>query len=429
MGLNAFRGLPRQLWLVVGGAVALRLLMLPFIHPWDGNTFHNLFAQLAAGQNPYVTFWDLTLEARARPMFGYAYWYEYYAYPPLLIYLYWPLAQLAAQVVPLTTHFYVSGQEAMTANVFPWAFLLLYKLPIWLADVSIMAMLWCRTRSVFAVALYGLNPLVLVVSGAWMFDAIPAAFTLGAFLLFEREHYAWSGGVLALGFLAKFYPMFLLPVFFMALVWRRDARAFRLVGAFAATSVLLVLPFYPEILHAFAFNAGREGGGLSLFQLAQSWLKLHEQSLLNFQILLSPALGSVLLLGGMGLTYALLDRYRPRLEHAVLLTLLAFLLFTKLVNEQYALWLLPFLALRYAEAGTAARVATHLLWAMPFAYMLVHVPITAFIPGGHPFTTTLVSMKMMNLVLSGLAAVVFAACVAFALWANWPREREEVAPA
>lgn len=420
--LGAFRGLPGSLWGIVAAAFALRLALLPFMHPWDGNTFHNLFAQLAQNQNPYATFWDLTLEARSRWHVGASSWYEYFAYPPLLIYLYWPLAHVASWFAPLAPTFYASVQGVVVPNEFPLAFLVLFKLPIWAADFAIAGMLWWRLRSVAAVALYLLNPLVLVVSGAWMFDAIPAALTLAALLAFERERFAWSGALLGFGFLAKIYPLFLLPVFFLALVWRRDARAFRLVGAFVGVSVLLMLPFLPEILHTFTFNDGRSGGGLSLHQVVLSWLIFQDVNLLRFELLQSPLVGSIVLFAALGVTYVVLDRVRPRLHHAMIVTLLVFLLATKVVNEQYVLWLLPFLAIALAErATTARRVAFHLLWLVPFAFMLVHVPVTAFWPGGLPVTERLISDHLMVAAAGAVAAVAFAASAMFALWAYWPR--------
>lgn len=419
--------LPRRLLQVFAAAVLLRLLLLPFIHPWDGNTFQTLFAELAAGENPYRSFLDHTLEARSRIHFGHAEWYEYFAYPPLLIYLYWPFAQLAALAGPLVPHYYVPAM--LVPNDHGLLFLLLYKLPIWTADLAIGYMLWRMSGGrVWAAGLYLLNPLVVVVSGAWMFDAIPAALTLGALWAFERERVLAAGALLSLAFLAKFYALFLLPAFFLALVWRKDPRAFGLVGVFVGVAALLSAPFLPEVAQAFAFNSARGGGGLTLHQLPLSWLKLQDQSLIAFQTAYSPLLGAIVLLAGLGTTYVLLDRWRPPLRRALVVTLLAFLLFTKVVNEQYALWVLPFLVLALAEARAtrAQRAAFHLLWAVPFAYLLVHVPVTSFWSGGHALSRRLLAHEDLLSSVAALAALAFVATLVFALWAYRPR-REEAA--
>ena len=329
------------------------------------------------------------------------------------------MAKVAALFTPLSAHFVVPGAASLAPNVFPLPFLLLYKLPIWAADLGIGLVLWSRTRSVGAASLYLFNPLVLVVSGAWMFDAIPALLTLLALLAFERERHATTGALLALGFLMKFYPLFLLPTFFLALVWRRDARAFRLVGAFALVSLALMAPFWPEIGSAFAFNGARQGGGLSIHQVFQSWIQLHDASMVRFELVVSPILGAIVLVGGLGITYAALDRVRPPIQAAVTMTLLAFLLVSKVVNEQYLLWVLPFAILQAHRppATQAKRIAFHLLWAVPFLYLLAHVPITAFWPGGLGITATIVAHRDALLVASAVSAIAFTLTLAFALWA------------
>lgn len=432
MGLRIgfIRRIPTALLAVAGAALAARLLLLPLIHPWDGNTFHNLFAQLAAGQNPYLTFWELTLQARTRTGEGYAQWYEYYAYPPGLIYLYWPFAKLAALAAPLAPTFYPAGTLRVVPNEFPLVFLLLYKLPIWAADFAVAWMLWRETSRVGLVALWLLNPLVLLVSGAWMFDSIAVALTLGAFLAFRHERVALCGALLAAGFLVKYYPLFLLPAFFLLLVWRRDARAFRLVGVFALVSLLLSAPFLPEMTRVLEFNASREGGGLSVHQVAQSYVILTGGSLTFFKTMASPALGGLLLVAGLALTYLLLDRIRPAPLTAITFALVGFLLSSKVVNEQYVLWLLPFLILLLHEARTRSdappslarrrAAAFHLLWAVPFAYALVHVPAPALLPGGHPLTARILANETLQPVAAAIAAVLFLVALAMAAWANWP---------
>lgn len=418
-------GAPGGFWLVLAAGALLRFALLPFLHPWDGNTFHNLFAQLAHGENPYRTLASLTLDARSRADAAWSPWYEYYAYPPLLIYVYWPLAQVAALFGPLTTHFYAAGSEALVPNAWPFSFLALYKLPIWIADFAVAWMLWRMTGRVWAAALWLLNPLVLLVSGAWMFDSIPAALTLGALWAYQRERVGLCGALLALGFAAKLYPIFLVPVFFLLLVWREDARAFRLVAVFALVAAALCLPFWPEVGQVFAFNSARQGGGLTLHQLPLSWLQIAGEDQVSFRVLTSPVIGALTLVGGLGAAYWVLDRVRPDAASAVLFTLLAFFLATKLVNEQYVLWVMPFaiLALARPDAPQGARAAFHLLWAVPFAYALVHVPLPAFLPGGHPWTRAILDHPDALSALAALAALAFVAATILSLRVFWPKAR------
>lgn len=403
-------GVPASLVAVLVTGVAARLLLTPLMHPWDGQTFLSLFAELNAGGNPYATFHELTLEARSRYHFGWARWYEYYAYPPFLIYLYWPLAKLCGALIPLATAFTVPGSGMVDGIRFPTAFLVLYKLPIWAADTAIALMLWRMTHRVGVVALWFLNPLVLVVSGAWMFDAIPVALTLGAVLLAERGRAAWAGALLGLGFLAKFFPLFLLPVLFMHFAWRRDRGAFTLVGAFAAVSVALSWPYRAGVGEVLAFNASRGGGGLTLHQVVLSLTRMSGGALLTFENAVSPAVGALTLVGGMTAAYWYLNRHRPTLRRSVLIALVAFLLSSKLVNEQYAMWALPFLLVEAEQVqSVAARAVAHLAWLVPFALLLVHVPAAAFLPGPHAPLPRIIETPPL------LDAAFIAAAVAFTL--------------
>ena len=97
--------------------------------------------------------------------------YEYYAYPPAPLYIYWPLAHLYAWLHPTATYFIpVSGTFAVP-NLTPDFFFLL-KLPIWIADFLVAALLARMSGTIRGWRDYLLNPYVLLVSAAWTFDAI-----------------------------------------------------------------------------------------------------------------------------------------------------------------------------------------------------------------------------------------------------------------
>src|SRR5690242_13581029 len=81
----------RLLWTIGLLALALRVVLLPLGHEWDLTVDYNVFMDLARLHSPYDTFSTLTHIARS------AEWntvYEYYAYPPLPLYIYFPLAKL-----------------------------------------------------------------------------------------------------------------------------------------------------------------------------------------------------------------------------------------------------------------------------------------------------------------------------------------------
>src|SRR5258708_33400657 len=68
-----------------------------------------------------------------------------------------------------------------------------------------------------------------------------------------------------------------------------------------------------------------------------------------------------------------------RLNRMILVTFLAFFIGSKLVNEQYALLVLPFAMLEARQGGGAWRWFARLLWIVPLAYAVVRVPIDRFL--------------------------------------------------
>ena len=90
--------------------------------------------------------------------------------------------------------------------------------------VYVMLRVWKSQRAAIAFALF------TVIAG-WAttearFDIIPAGFTLGALLLADRKQWRWAYVLLAVATMFKFYPIVLVPPFFIAqhrtrLLWRK----------------------------------------------------------------------------------------------------------------------------------------------------------------------------------------------------------------
>jgi hypothetical protein len=81
----------RVVLFTVVAALALRIVLLPLGHWWDLTVDYNVFIDLARGQSPYDTLRELaniSYSAHWQP------YYEYYAYPPAPLYVYWPFAHL-----------------------------------------------------------------------------------------------------------------------------------------------------------------------------------------------------------------------------------------------------------------------------------------------------------------------------------------------
>ena len=127
----------RLLWAVALLALALRLLLLPLGHWWDVTVDYNVFIDLAHNHSPYDTMAYLSHIARAS---GWDVSYEYYAYPPVPLYLYYLPAKLFGLLHPDATYFIpVSSTFAMPT--LPLDFYVLLKAPVWVADLLIAALL------------------------------------------------------------------------------------------------------------------------------------------------------------------------------------------------------------------------------------------------------------------------------------------------
>jgi hypothetical protein len=101
----------RLLWMIGLLALLLRLLLLPLGHWWDVTIDYNVFIDLAKNHSPYDTFNMLSHIARSA---GWDTVYEYYAYPPVPLYIYYPLAKLYILLHPHANYFFaVPGSYAV----------------------------------------------------------------------------------------------------------------------------------------------------------------------------------------------------------------------------------------------------------------------------------------------------------------------------
>ncbi len=378
-------GLPG--WLLLG--LGVRLLLIPFHHPWDLQTWYNMFVDLAHNHSPYETLRYLTFSTRAQwnlvPMDGDKYFplsqsifYEYYAYPPLPLVLYYPLAKLYALLAPLDYQFVVQG--ALAAHRIPILLMAFFKAPIFIADVGIAALVWRlageqRARSFF------LNPFVILVSAAWMIEDLMVMFAILALYLTVTKRYGLAGLALALGTLAKWTPGILWPVIGLWLVhqrveWRRQV-AFH--GVFLIAVVAGLAPFWEGVHLAVQFHALRPGANLSPHALLYVLAQFHRGDMPWFYHVLSPYIGALTLPLALGAAYLVQIRRSLPLPTAACLTVTAFLLGSKVVNEPYVCLLLPLLLWEDAERPSEAKVFVYkAAYALPLAYTILNVPVFMF---------------------------------------------------
>ncbi len=271
--------------------------------------------------------------------------------------------------------------------------------------VYAMLRMWKSQRAAIAFALY-------IVVGGWAtaaarFDIIPAGFTLGALLLAERGRWRWAYGLLAVATVLKFYPIVLVPAFFIAqqkphyviwYKWWQGLDVFVLVcGVITTLSLLLSVE---GTLGPLGYFGGRP---IQAESTAASILWIG--SFLGFSLHYSTTFGSLNMLSSLsalvspmmtlllivGLVYVWwLQWYRKMLlAVSLVLTLLVIICTGKVFSPQYLLWIIPLVAYvgEWNKSWLLSWTGIGLLttWIYPYIYnavtVLLNVPtIPAFNP-------------------------------------------------
>ncbi|MGH2517076.1 MAG: glycosyltransferase [Ktedonobacterales bacterium] len=368
----------RLLWMVALFAMALRLILLPIGHWWDLTVDYNVFIDLAHNTSPYDTMVYLSHIAVAS---GWDTHYEYYAYPPIPLYLYWPLAHIFAWLHPNLGYFIPrSGSFAMPT--LPLDFFLWLKLPMWIADFAIAALLARMSGTVRGFRDYLLNPYVLLISAAWTFDSVMVlGIVLGAYWL-QQGKFARSGVAMAFGTMVKFVPAIAVPTFVLYLIKRkRPLREIVLfLVSYGVACLIFLGPFFNGLLYVVNFHSGLVGGGMTWQMFWRLWTFFPKGTNLDPTSLAIAAFGTPTLAIALLLAYwYVFVNENMRFNRMIIVTLLAFFVGSKLVNEQYALIVLPFAFIEARQVGGAWRWLYRLLWIVPLAFAVMRVPIDRFL--------------------------------------------------
>ena len=254
--------------------------------------------------------------------------------------------------------------------------------------VYAMLRVWKSQRAAIAFALY-------IVVGCWAtaaarFDIIPAGFTLGALLLAERGRWRWAYVLLAVATMFKFYPIVLVPAFFIAQQksrytfwhkWWKGLDVFVLVCA--AITMLSLLLSVEGTLGPLGYFGGRpvqaESTAASILWIG-SFLgfPLHYTATYGSLNMLSPLSGIVspmmTLLLATGLVYVFWLQWRGKTSLAVSLVLILLVVICtgKVFSPQYLLWIIPFVAYigecnrRWLIGWTGIGLLT--TWIFPYIY-------------------------------------------------------------
>ncbi|MGN6332909.1 MAG: glycosyltransferase family 87 protein [Motilibacteraceae bacterium] len=210
--------------------------------------------------------------------------------------------------------------------------------------VAVLATAWTARRRRWDAAIVAASPAV-AMTATINWDLLAVALTAVAMLLWARNRPVPAGLLLGLGVAAKLYPVLLLgPLLVLCL---RAGRLRAWTGAFAGTAASWLAVNLWFILFArdgwarfYALSRERGAGFSSIFYVTGSgWWTAH----LSF---LNAVASLVMLLACAGIAWlALAAPRRPRVGSLAFLVVAAFLLTNKVYSPQYALWLVPLLAL------------------------------------------------------------------------------------
>jgi len=381
-----FERRPLVVMTVVG--VAIRLVLAPFFgHPYDLRIFLAVGWAVAHGVSPYSQYvlQDIFQHMPHPHLYGTFYGI---GYPPswglVLGYMY----HLASAIHPHDLYTLV----------------LALKLPIIAGDLVTALVIYkileqkvTKPTAVKAFSLYQLCPFAIVVGAVWgMFDVLVVLLTLlSAYVLLDRP--AWSLIALAVAASLKPYPIVLAPLYAIVL-YRQTPSPRRALGYAAGVMGLLgLITLIPMALfnwplsnlyhalasHMSATNLYYNGEASYTYGAASPF------NLYNVFKVLDPAVSppwtlNYLWIIGMVIVYYQALRHLADLSFTSIMNwsfLVSLTFFTTRfwVSEQNLMLLFSlFLFVVLLNTNRPRWREVHLLWILFFAFILIHVPATAF---------------------------------------------------
>ena len=206
---------------------------------------------------------------------------------------------------------------------------------------------WQLSRLVGWRALVWAAAPALVLYSVYNWDLLPVAWTLGAVLAWRRGRYGLAAAFLGLGAATKIYPgFFLLPLLVERLVARDRRGALMVAGVGGGSWLAVNLPFmlinFDGWFATYRFQAGRTADLTTNSIYFWGFPEWSPTMVNRFSATVIAALWLVALVAGFVLRHRHAGYPWIQVSAAMLASFLAF---NKVYSPQYALWVLPFLAL------------------------------------------------------------------------------------
>lgn len=220
----------RRFWLLLGVALAVRVVLMPRPEPIDFDLVYFLFPWMRySATHSIVEF--------------YLYGEPVVNYPPLFVVLLVGLSKLYALFVP-------------SLEITPLQYVLI-KLPTVIADMATGAVLYLAVEEIerrrgrlsrlplLAAGLWLLNPSSIYVSSVWgQFEAIQVLWMSAALLAAVKQRWGWSGIFMALGLLTKTQAITIAPLLALLALWSGWRNLLRWGITTAAMMMASLLPLW-----------------------------------------------------------------------------------------------------------------------------------------------------------------------------------------
>jgi hypothetical protein len=232
----------------------------------------------------------------------------------------------------------------LVAVKFNLSYVLLWKVPILLADIGIGLLLAkyfmpkSRLAAVFAVLIWFLNPYFALHDDYTYLEPLPILAMFFALIYLEKDEVA-SGAFYALSIIFKTFPVMLFPLFIL-----KSKKKLRFLLAGVIVGVAFLIPFMkslPDLLAmlngSLLVHAGRVVQGRPiLFYISYFYhIELFRMISLKFYAVMSMFFGWIVIL---------LSHFLLKIKDKYILSTLAFLnfyIFTPVLNRTYFIWFLP----------------------------------------------------------------------------------------
>jgi uncharacterized membrane protein len=242
----------------------------------------------------------------------------------------------------------ILGQFYFNPSLSAYMLVFLIKLPFIIFDVLLGLLLYKiiflitkdSYKSVVGIFSWLFNPYIfLVVEASGVVDVIGTFFAVLSFFLLIKEKVSLSGVALAIGVIARFYPLIFLPFYIILLI--KEKKVSKIVKFLLPFIVILIFALFPLII-----NYGYD----KAIKLLLLMFIEYEEFLWFFGVPITSFTAPSQSLSLIIIAYILLlfrfykgnFRLIENLNESLLITLLAFFALGRW-NSYYTLWFIPFL--------------------------------------------------------------------------------------